>query len=200
MRTAAGTLGTLLFGHTRGAILRVLYGHPDRMFFVRQIAREIGVSVGSVQRELATLSKLGLIDRSISGKQVYYQVNRNHPVFLEMKALVAKTVGAFELLRLALAPLANRIKAAFVYGSMARQEEKAESDVDLTIVGDVTLEEVLAQLAPVEQIIGRPVNPTLYSLAEFQSGLAAGNHFLKSMMRGEKVYLIGEQDGLGQTT
>ena len=188
----------MLFGHTRGGILGLLYGHPDRKFYVRQIAREIGASVGSVQRELETLSQLGLIGRSISGKQVYYQVNRNHPAFVEMQALVAKTVGALQLLRSALAPLAKRIAAAFVYGSMARQEETAESDVDLMIVGDVTLDEVLPHLARVERIIGRPVNPTLYSPAEFQSRLAAGNHFLKSVMRGEKVFLIGVEDELGK--
>ena len=119
MRTESDQLGDLLFGQTRGRILRLLFGHPDQTFFVRQLARETGISVGSVQRELETLSQVGLIVRSISGHQVYQQANRNHPVFAEIHALVAKTVGVFQLLSSALAPLAQRITQAFVYGSVA---------------------------------------------------------------------------------
>jgi uncharacterized protein len=194
MRTESDQLGDLLFGQTRGRILRLLFGHPDQTFFVRQLARETGISVGSVQRELETLSQVGLIVRSISGHQVYHQANRNHPVFAEIHALVAKTVGVFQLLSSALAPLAQRITQAFVYGSVASRSENAESDVDLMIVGEVTLDETLAQLASVEPQIGRTINPTIYSLKEFQSKLQSGNHFLRSVMRNEKVFLIGAED------
>jgi len=179
----------------RRRILRLLFGHPGQTFFVRQIARETAISVGSVQRELETLAQVGLIERSKSGHQVYYQANRSHPVFPEIRSLIAKTVGVFELLRSALAPLAPRISQAFVYGSVARQEENAQSDVDLMIVGEVTLDEILAQLATVEPTIGRTVNPTIYSSKEFKSKLQSGNHFLRSVMRNEKVFLIGAEDG-----
>ena len=194
MRTNQDQLGDLLFGQTRGRILRLLFGHPDQTFFVRQIARETAISVGSVQRELETLAQVGLIERSKSGHQVYYQANRNHPVFSEIHSLIAKTVGVFELIRSALAPLAARIFQAFVYGSIARQEENAKSDVDLMIVGDVTLDEILAQLAAVEPTIGRTINPTIYSSKEFKTKLQSGNHFLRSVMRNEKVFLIGAED------
>jgi predicted nucleotidyltransferase len=194
MRTQGGQLGDLLFGQTRGRVLRVLFGHPDQTFFVRQIARETDTSVGTVQRELEALSQVGLIERTKSGHQVYYQANRNHPVFAEIHSLVAKTVGVFQLLTSALAPLANQIEMAFVYGSLARQEERAESDVDLMVVGDVTLDEILAQLAPVEPLIGRTINPTIYSSKEFRSKLQSGNHFLRSVMCSERVLLIREED------
>ncbi|WP_263350937.1 nucleotidyltransferase [Acidicapsa acidisoli] len=194
MRTESSPLGELLFGQTRGRILRLLFGHPDQLFFVRQIARETSISVGSVQRELEALSQVGLIVRSTSGHQVYHQANRNHPVFAEIHALVAKTVGVFQLLSSALAPLAQRISQAFVYGSVASRSENAESDVDLMIVGDVTLDETLAQLASVEPLIGRTINPTIYSSKEFESKLQSGNHFLRSVMRSEKVFLIGAED------
>jgi predicted nucleotidyltransferase len=194
MRTNSGHIGDLLFGQTRGRILRLLFGHPAQTFFVRQIARETVISVGSVQRELETLAQVGLIVRSKSGYQVYYQANRSHPVFAELHSLIAKTVGVFELLRSALAPLAPRISQAFVYGSMARTEETAQSDVDLMIVGEVTLDEVLAQLATVEPTIGRTINPNIYSSKEFKTKLQSGNHFLRSVMRNEKVFLIGAED------
>jgi predicted nucleotidyltransferase len=193
----AGALADVLFGKGRGAILGLLYGHPDESLYYRQITRQLnGVSVGTLQRELATLAQLGLIDRSTVGKQVFYRANRNHPVFPELRALVAKTVGAIQVVRAALAPLAENISLAFIYGSMARQEEKAESDIDLLVVGKVTLEEVLTHLGDIEASLGRAVNPTVCSLAEFKSKLASGNHFLNSVVRGEKVFLMGDEDEL----
>lgn len=198
MSTKIGALGDLFFGQTRGGVLALLYGHPDQTFFVREISRRVGTSAGAVQRELETLAQFGLIGRSVSGRQVYYKANRNHPVFAEVHSLVAKTVGVFQVLGSALAPLAKRISLAFVYGSMARQEENADNDVDLMIVGDVTLDEVVAQLATVEGAIGRPINPTVYSTDEFKSKLESGNHFLRSVVRAEKVILIGDLDELGK--
>jgi predicted nucleotidyltransferase len=198
MSSPVSALGNLLFGQTRGGVLALLYGHSGQTFYMRQISREIGASVGAVQRELETLSNIGLIERSDSGHQVYFHANRAHPVFTELKALVAKTVGVFHQLSSALTPLAQRISLAFVYGSMARQDEKASSDVDLMVVGDVTLDEVLAQLAPVERAIGRSINPALYSVNEFKAKLQSGNHFLRSVLRSETVPLIGEINELGK--
>jgi predicted nucleotidyltransferase len=197
MRAEAAVLADVLLGKARGAILALLYGHPDQAFYYRQITRQLnGVSAGTVQRELDTLSQLELINRSEVGKQVFYQANRDHPVYPELRALVAKTVGIFQVLRSALAPLTDRIAVAFVYGSIARQEEKAESDIDLMIVGKLTLEDALARLADVEPSLGRAVNPTVYSAAEFKSKLANGNHFLNSVVRSEKVFLVGNENGL----
>jgi predicted nucleotidyltransferase len=198
MRTASEPLGDLIFGQTRGRILARIFGHPDEKFYVRQIARDSGTSVGTVQRELETLFQTGLIVRSMSGRQVYYQANRNHPVFAEIRSLVAKTVGIFQILRSALTPFADRVSLAFLYGSVARRAEGAESDVDLMVVGDVTLDEILAQSAPAERAIGRTINPTVYSTNEFKAKLQGGNHFLRSVMRGEKVILIGDEDEFGK--
>jgi uncharacterized protein len=195
MSTNSSALGDLLFGQTRGRILALLFGHPEQSFYIRQIARETRTSAGSVQRELEALASVGLIQRSDSGHQVYYQANRNHPVFPEIHALVAKTVGVFQVLGTALAPLASRISQAFVYGSLASGSENAQSDVDLMVVGEVTLDEVLAELAPVEPRIGRPINPTLYSDSDFKTKIDSGNHFLRSVMQGKKVFLIGESHG-----
>jgi predicted nucleotidyltransferase len=198
MRTLPKALGNLLFGQTRGRVLALIYGSPDQSFFIRQIARHTGTSVGTVQRELETLAAVGLIDRSTLGSQVFYQANRTHPAYEELRSLIAKTSGIFHLLRSALGPLTDRISFAFVYGSMARGEETAGSDVDLMVVGDVTLDEVMACLAHTERAVGRPINPTVYSLSEFRSKLNGRNHFISSVTRGKNVFLIGDENEFGK--
>jgi len=196
MSTEIGALGDLLFGQTRGRVLALLYGKPDQTFFVRQIARQTGSSAGTVQRELETLAQVGLIERSASGNQVYYQANREHPAFADLHSLLAKTIGVFQLLRSALEPLKPQISVAFVYGSIARGDENSGSDVDLLLIGDATLDEVLSRLTPVENAIGRSINPTLYSAQEFRSKLRDRNHFLVSVMEVQKVFLLGGEDAL----
>jgi predicted nucleotidyltransferase len=198
MSTGNSSFANVLFGRTRSAVLALLYGHADQSFYTRQIAREAGagVSVGAVQRELGNLSRVGLVVRNSVGNQVFYQANRGAPVFAEMRALVNKTVGVFHALRSALEALSKRIVVAFVYGSVARGEETATSDLDLMVVGDAKLDDVLSRLSEVEKTIGRPVNPTVYSVAEFKSKLVNGNHFLNAVLKGKKVFLLGDEDEL----
>jgi len=193
MRTTDTSLGNLLFGQTRGRILTTLYGMPDNAFFIRQIARSIDVSVGTVQRELATLAGVGLILRTHNGNQVFYQANRDHPAFAELHALLAKTTGVFHLLTAALSPLAERIEFAFVYGSFARGDENAASDIDLMVIGEVGLDELLDHLTPLERTLGRPLNPTVYSRKELRAKLKAENHFLTAIQKGQNAFLIGDQ-------
>ena len=174
----------------------MLYGWPDQAFYVRQIARRVFASAGSVRRELEKLAAVDLIVRTSVGNQVFYQVNQRHPVFSEMRDLVNKTVGIFNTLGSALGPLGNRVSVAFVYGSIARQEERAGSDIDLMIIGDIELDDVLARLPKAETALGRAVNPTVYSIHEFKRKLEEGNHFLNAVLDGKKVFLIGNEDEL----
>src|SRR5512133_953500 len=114
-RKAAG-LANVLFGKTRGKVLRLLFGHPEERYYFQQIRRHIGAAgVGAVQRELETLVEVGILVRSSLGNQVFFQANRSHPIFAELRALLAKTVGVFQLIQLALEPLADEIQLAFVY-------------------------------------------------------------------------------------
>jgi predicted nucleotidyltransferase len=196
MSTEVNPLTDVLFGQTRGGVLGLLYGQTDKTFYVRQIARHLDSSVGAVQRELEKLAKVGLIVRTSVGNQVFYQANQGSPIFAEMRTLLAKTVGVFELLRGALDPLSKDISVALVYGSVARQEETYASDVDLMIVGRVSLDHVLSLMPAVETSLGRQVNATVYSRDEFRSKLATGNHFLTSVVQGKKVFLIGDEDEL----
>lgn len=195
MSTANG-LADLLFGRTRGAVLALLYGRADETFYTRQIAREVDASVGAVQRELENLTRVGLVVRTALGSQVFYQANQLAPVFSEMRALVNKTVGVFHMLRSALHPLSKRIAVAFVYGSVARREETAKSDIDLMVVGKASIDDVLSHISSVEKNVRRPINPTVYSISEFKSKIADGNHFLKAVLNSKKVFLLGDNNEL----
>lgn len=198
MSTVSATLSGVLFGQIRGGVLALLYGHADKSYYVRQIARHVKASVGAVQRELEKLTQVDLLVRTSVGNQVFYQVNQRNPVFFEMRALVNKTVGIFNILRSTLEHLSEQITIAFVYGSVARQEEKAESDIDVMIIGIVELDDVIARMSDAEATLGRAVNPTVYSVHEFKEKLENGNHFLNAVVSGDKVFLIGNEDELGK--
>jgi len=197
MRTiATDRMSEILFGQTRGAVLGLLFGHTDQSFYIRQIARDTGISTGALQRELEQLAEIGLISRTKIGNQVFYQANAASPVFQEIRSLVAKTVGIIKVLRSALEPLASRIQFAFVFGSIARREETAASDIDLMIIGDTTFDEILRAISPAQTTLTREINPSIYSPAEFKAKLKKGNHFLTTIVKSEKLFVIGTEDEL----
>ncbi len=140
-----------------------------------------------------TLTDAGIIARSQIGNQVFYRANKDHPAYAELKALLAKTTGVFHQLSEALAPLAHQIKFAFVYGSFARGDEKAASDIDLMVIGSLTLDNLLEKIVPVERVLSRPINPSIYSLKELKVKLKANNHFLKATQKAKNVFLIGDE-------
>jgi predicted nucleotidyltransferase len=191
-------LSKTLFSKTRRAVLSLLYGHVDDAYYLRQIVRAAGVGLGTVQRELKQLSEAGIIRRIVRGHQVYYQANPQCPVFAEVKNLVVKTVGVGAALQAALTPLGDRIDVAFIYGSIARSEEHRDSDVDVLVVGKVTFAEIVSSLNEAQKTIGREINPTVYPPAEFRSKLAAGHHFLSSVLRGPMFFLIGDKRELAR--
>jgi predicted nucleotidyltransferase len=186
-------IGAALFGRTKRKMLAMFYMHPERTFYLRQIVRGLGIGQGSVQRELARLTGAGLLVRTVVGSQVHYQANMSSPVFGELKALMVKSAGAADLLREALAPLADRVKVAFLYGSLARGGGGPDSDVDVMVVGKATFGEVVSALQPAQAAIGREVNPSVYSAAEFAGKLRAGHHFLSSVIHTPKVFLAGTE-------
>jgi predicted nucleotidyltransferase len=125
---------------------------------------------------------------------VLYRANRAHPIFAELHSLLAKTTGVFHMLREAFTPLAERIEYAFVYGSFAKGEEKAESDVDLMVIGEVTLDVLLEKVSTVECVLKRSVNPTIFARQELRRKIHSGNHFLKAVQGGPLVFLIGQEN------
>ena len=191
--TTDSVLGEMLFGRTRSRLLATLYDKPDTPFFVRQLARHIRGSAGTVQRELMTLASAGLITRNNRENQVLYQANSKHPIYPELHSLLAKTTGAFAMLAESLSSFAQNIEFAFVYGSFARGEETAASDIDLMVVGEITLDNLLQGLTPTEQRLSRPLNPTVYSRQELRRKIHTGNHFIKAVQLAPLVFLIGDE-------
>ncbi len=189
-------LTDVLFGQTRQAVLGFLYSQPDKPFYLRELARHAGTGLGAVQREVVKLAEAGILRRSVRGNQVFYQANRENPIFQELKSIVSKTAGTHDILREALFPLHGRLRVAFVYGSVARHEERADSDIDLMVVGEVPFAEIVAAISSAQERLGREINPTVYPLAEFQSKVKAKNHFLKSVLRQKKLFILGDENEL----
>jgi uncharacterized protein len=190
-RSGEFELSSALFGRTRRAVLGLLFTHADDAFYLRELARRVGAGLGAVDREVSRLAGAGILTRTVRGHQVYYQANPRCPVFAEIKSLMVKTSGLAEVLQAALAPIGRRIRVAFVHGSFAREDQHRASDVDVVIIGDPTFAEVAAALHPVQETLDREINPTVYSVEDFQLRLAAENHFLTTVMRQKKIFLIG---------
>jgi predicted nucleotidyltransferase len=197
-----GAIGSILFGATRQAVLSLLYGHAEQRFYQKQIIDSAALGSGTVQRELHALTTGGILTRTTEGRQIYYQANRDCPVFAELQGLIRKTFGAAGILRDALLPLAAAIQAAFIYGSVARGTERAGSDIDLMIVAadgpKLTMANLIAAIAQPQRELQREVNPSIYTLEEFCRKIASGHHFLSSVWNdGDKLFLIGDYGELG---
>lgn len=193
-------LARVLFGSVRRDVLGLLLGRPDERFHFREILRAVGSGSGAVQRELKQLVEAGLVDRVASGHQVYFSANREAPIFAELQAILEKTAGAGEVLRSALAPIIDRgrIDVALVYGSVATGTQTAGSDVDLLVVGNVTLTELVPAIRTAEARLHREVNPSVYPPKEFRAKLAHGAPFLTRVIAGPKLFVIGDDHDLGR--
>jgi predicted nucleotidyltransferase len=191
-------LAAALFGKTRREVLALLFTHADESFYLRQVARHVGAGIGGVQRELKRLADVGIIGRQVRGQQVFYQANRQCPVFPELQGLLVKTVGVADVLSAALADLADRIQVAFLYGSMAKGAARSDSDADVLVVGEVSFAELVSALGPAQEKLGREVNPSVYPQSEFCGKIAQHHHFLTSILREPKVFLVGDENELAR--
>jgi predicted nucleotidyltransferase len=196
MRTPT-RIAEALWPQTRRRVLGLLFARPDRALHLRQIARDTGTAVSAVQREVNSLAEAGLLTRSQAGRQVNYQANRSSPVFSELRAFIMKTVGMADVLVEALAPLADQIEVAFVYGSCARGEETAASDVDVLIIGlDPDVIAINVALSDTGLNLGREINPVIMTAAEFRRRLTEGDHFLNAVTASPLIFLIGDEHEL----
>jgi predicted nucleotidyltransferase len=190
-------LADALFSGTQQRVLALLFGQIGRSFFTNELIGLVGAGSGAVQRELKRLVESGLVTVTSVGSQKHYRANREAPVFEELRSIVAKTLGAAEMLRAALAPLGDTVRLALLYGSVAKGSDTAQSDIDLLLVSDtLTLEQVYEVLAPVEQRLGRRISPTLYGVAEFRRRRTSGNPFLTKVLAGETIPLTEDHDDL----
>jgi predicted nucleotidyltransferase len=191
-------VGSLLFGTYRKRVLALLLLHPQQSLHVREIARSLDKPAGTLLRELQALAAAGVLVRKPVGNQVHFQANPTCPIYDELRGILKKTVGVADVLREALAPLAERIAVAFVYGSVASGEERTGSDLDVMIIGAARFAEVVSALDPAQELLRREVNPNLYSALEFRKKLAAGEPFLRRVLAGDKIFIIGGEDELGK--
>jgi len=194
----AKTLETLLGSSLRTRLLSWLFTHADERYFVREIASRIHADSTNVSRELARLAEAGILVSDTRGNHKYYQANSNSPIFNELKSIVRKTFGVADALKQALAAQAEKIKAAFIFGSVARSEDNRSSDIDLLVIGRISFGDVVSLISPAEKELGRAVNPVVYPLSEFKQKVKSDHHFVKTVLEGEKIFLIGDENDLGR--
>ena len=185
-----------LFGPIMQGILAATVLRPEREWYLSDLAVHLGVAPSSLQRPLAKLSGAGILRRRADGNRVYFSADPECPILPELVGILTKTAGIAEPLRAALTPLANRIVAAFIHGSVAEARERSESDIDMIIIGEASNADVSFALRPARERLGRAINVTRYSRGEFAAKLAAGHHFLSSVLRKPKIFLIGGEDDL----
>lgn len=194
---ASAGLSNALFTKVQQRVLGVLFGNPGRSFYANEIIALARSGTGAVQRELAKLAAVGLVTMRRQGNQKHYQANAASPVFDELRALVLKTFGLADIVRTALSPLATQIRAAFVYGSVAKAQDTATSDIDLMVVSDsLSYGDVFSALEQAASVLGRTVNPTVYTSREFDRRVHDGKAFVTRVMKQPKLWLIGDERGL----
>ena len=187
-----------LFTKTQQRVLGVLFGNPSRSFYSNEIVRLSGMGIGTVHRELARLHASGLVTAGLIGNQKHYQANRAAPVFGELRGLALKTFGVADVLRAALAPLASRIRVAFVHGPVAAGTDTAAGKVDLLVLSDyLAYGELIGALAPAERLLARGVNPAIYGRVEFLRRASEGG-LPGRALEGPRILLIGSDVDIPQ--
>jgi predicted nucleotidyltransferase len=193
------SLSTLLFSDYRRRVLGLLLLHPELQCHVREIARQTGTTAGTLHKELSRLAQAGILRRTVQGKQVYYGADRDCPIFEELASILRKTSGLADVLAQALAPLAERVRVALIFGSVAKGTEQAGSDVDILLIGDLGFVEVVRLFHPLQATLGREINPKVYSEAEWQAKVLAGDTFACDVLAKPKIFLIGSDHDLAES-
>jgi len=181
----------VLLGKTKQRLLSAVLLQPNRSWYLSELARHLDVPPSSLQRELAQFVRAGIFAKRHDGNRVYFQADPTCPIFPELSSILTKTVGLADVVRQALAPLATELDLAFIYGSIATSKEHSSSDVDLMLIGAATLADLAIPLRSLESSLARSVNPTLYSSEEFRRRVAANNHFLRSVLKTELLFILG---------
>jgi predicted nucleotidyltransferase len=186
-----------LFSNVQGRVLALIFGHPDRSFYASEIVRNVRSGTGAVERELSRLQHSGLVSVERIGNQKHYRANRQSPIFEELRSLILKTVGLTEPLKESLEPYSEKIKVAFVYGSVAKGTDTARSDIDLMVIGeDLTYPDLYAGLQKAESALQREVNPTFLSLEDWRRKVAQKNPFITKINAQPKIFIFGSEGDL----
>jgi len=190
-------LSDALFAKVQQRVLALIFGHPERSFYTSEIVRTVRSGVGAVERELAKLQKSGLVTVQRIGNQKHYRANQAAPIFEDLRGLVEKTVGLAEPIKKSLEPYADVIKSAFVYGSVAKGADTADSDVDLMVIGDdLNLSKLYQAAQNAETTIGRTVHPLFLSLEEWHRKTSDKGSVFDKISRSPKIFIIGSAKDL----
>jgi len=190
-------LSDALFSNVQQRVLGLLFGHPERSFYTSEIVRNVHSGTGAVERELARLEQSGLVSTERIGNQKHYRANRESPIFAELRGIVLKTVGLADPLKQSLAQYTDKIKAAFVYGSVAKRADTARSDIDLMVIGDdLTYTDLYEGLEKAEQMVRRPVNPTFVSFDEWRQKIGTKDSVIAKINAQPKLFIIGSEADL----
>lgn len=189
-------ISSLFAGKAIIALLKLFILSPNRDFYQRELVDLTGERLLLVQRGLSRLVQAGLIDPASRGNRVYYRANQSHPAFPDLKAVILKTIGVGDTLRARLNRFGDRAKIAFLYGSVARGEETVSSDIDIMLIGNLSGGEVASVFAPVKKMLNREINPSVYSLAEFQKRVKERHPFLTTVLKEPKLFLLGDERDL----
>jgi len=187
-----------LFTKTQQRVLGLLYGKPDQTFYTTEIMRSAKMGRGTISRELERLVLSGLIRESKQGNQRHYQANSENPVFNELVGIIRKTFGIADVIRTALLPVTEQINWAFVYGSMAKGEATATSDVDIMVVSpSLAYTDIMELLPEAEQTINRPINPSIYTADQIKQKMQENNVFVSRVMQQNKIWIKGSENDIG---
>jgi len=184
----------LFSSKARVDILKLFFFNPENSFYQRQISKLTGHSIRAVQREVAKLESLGIITKSIQGNRIYYKVNKNCPIFKELKSLLFKSVGIAQVLKGNLKN--NNIQVAFIYGSYARGKENLLSDIDLMVIGKISSRELSRLLSKPKRELMREINYVVFSPKEFKERVKQKDHFLNSVLKDKKIFIVGDTNEL----
>ena len=190
-------LGNALFTTTQQKVLGLLYVQPDRSFYLKEILRLTGMGVATIKRELDRMLAAGILSMTKVGNQHHYQANSECPIYKELLSVVKKTVGVVGVIQSALSPLASEIDVTFIYGSVAKSEETASSDIDLLVVTEsLAYADVMNVLTDAETLLGRPVNPSIYTAQQIKKKIKQKNAFLTRLMEQPKLWVKGSDDDI----
>jgi predicted nucleotidyltransferase len=191
------SISEVLFSKVRQRVLGLLFIHPETSFYTNEIIRQTDSGTGAVQRELESLTAAGLIIVKQLGNQKRYQANQEMPFYIELRGIVLKSFGLADVLKKALKAIEKQIRIAFIYGSVARQEDTADSDIDLMIIGnDLTYADIFHSLEKAEMQLRRKINPTFYTVSEWSRKTNEGNNFINKTLEQPKIFLKGSEDEL----
>jgi predicted nucleotidyltransferase len=191
----AVSISNALFSKVQQRVLALIFGHPERSFYTSEIVRRIHSGTGAVERELSRLERSGLVSVERIGNQKHFRANRESPVFAELQGLVLKTVGLTEPLRKALQPYSNKIKVAFVYGSVAKGSDTAQSDIDLMVIGDeLTYSDLYTALQNAGSLLQRKVSPLFLSVRDWKRKASQKDSFAAKVKAQPKLFVFGSEE------